>query len=380
MCWVSAFSFLTHQLFSQLPTNNLVPDGGFEQLRSCPTDVGELKYRALHWGSANTGTPDLHCGCGRVGISNILHNLMGDGAPWQGACYAGLFLGHGKITAYREYVIAQLTKPLQAGTWYTATARLRRAPFSGRAVGGIGLWLAPARPLSNDNLPLAVDGWQEMLSAETPGAPIQSDSTWTEVRVHYLADGTERYILLGNFKWDGETRTQAIDNHRLADNKNVRDELHTSAYYYLDGIALVPSEAPPQAKPPTEIVGNELPKNVPLEAPLVLRDVTFETAKAELLPASYPILQAVAAHLKQQPELEVELGGHTDDRGTPEYNLQLSIARVQAVAAYLATQGIDKNRVVVLGFGEEQPIAPNTTDVGRAANRRVEIRFFKLEE
>jgi outer membrane protein OmpA-like peptidoglycan-associated protein len=359
----------------RLPANNLVPDGGFEQFKACPTDVAELKYKSVQWSSANTGTPDLHCSCGQVGIVNTTRNLMGRQTPWQGGCYAGMFLKHGKIPAYREYIVATLTKPLAAGTWYAATVRLCRATYSGQAVNGIGLWLGEHKPTAPDNLPLAADGWVEL---QHP-TPIVSDTTWTEVTTQYLASGNERYFVLGNFKWDGETPTAEVPGHPPAENKNIRDELHRSAYYYIDGVQLVPSEAPPPARKPREISGGELPDSIPLAAPLVLRDVTFETAQAELLPTSFNILQAVAAHLQKHPNLEVELSGHTDDRGTPEYNLQLSIDRVRAVAAYLAKHGVDPNRIVALGFGEDQPIAPNTTDAGRAANRRVEIRFFRME-
>ena len=80
--------------------------------------------------------------------------------------------------------------------------------------------------------------------------------------------------------------------------------------------------------------------------------------------------------LTENPGLRVELRGHTDSRGTPAYNLKLSQDRAAAVRAYLIAQGIPAARLVAKGYGETQPLAPNTTDPGRALNRRTELRVL----
>ena len=110
------------------------------------------------------------------------------------------------------------------------------------------------------------------------------------------------------------------------------------------------------------------------KTPVVLRGVTFETGRSALKPDSYTILDIVAASLVANPNIKIEIGGHTDNTGASATNLRLSQARADAVRAYLATKGVGPERMVSKGYGASQPVAPNTTAAGRAQNRRVELR------
>jgi len=110
------------------------------------------------------------------------------------------------------------------------------------------------------------------------------------------------------------------------------------------------------------------------KTPVVLRGVTFETGRSALKPDSYTILDIVAASLVANPNIRIEIAGHTDITGSSATNLRLSEARAQAVRTYLATKGVAPDRMVARGYGPTQPIAPNTTAAGRALNRRVELR------
>ncbi len=107
--------------------------------------------------------------------------------------------------------------------------------------------------------------------------------------------------------------------------------------------------------------------------PLVLVGVNFETGKAVLLPESRDILDQVAQSLVDNPEVNVEVGGHTDNVGTAASNQRLSQARADAVRSYLLAKGVDGARMTAVGYGEEKPTADNTTPAGRFANRRVEL-------
>src|SRR5213596_2869136 len=110
------------------------------------------------------------------------------------------------------------------------------------------------------------------------------------------------------------------------------------------------------------------------KTPVVLRGVTFETGRSALKPDSYTILDIVAASLIANPDIKIEIGGHTDNTGASATNLRLSQARADAVRAYLASKGVGPERMVAKGYGASQPVAPNTTATGRAQNRRVELR------
>ena len=106
-----------------------------------------------------------------------------------------------------------------------------------------------------------------------------------------------------------------------------------------------------------------------------LPGVVFETGKADLLPESLPVLEGAIATLKRYPELNIEVAGHTDSRGSDALNMSLSARRAETVLKYLHDGGV-QNALTSRGYGERQPIASNNTDEGRQANRRVVLRVL----
>jgi outer membrane protein OmpA-like peptidoglycan-associated protein/Tol biopolymer transport system component len=118
--------------------------------------------------------------------------------------------------------------------------------------------------------------------------------------------------------------------------------------------------------------------NVPLSpltagSTIALRNIFFNTASYELLPASNAELDKLTRLLKANPQLRIELGGHTDNVGTPASNATLSDQRANAVRDHLVAQGIDASRITAKGYGETKPVASNETEEGRAENRRTEV-------
>ena len=106
----------------------------------------------------------------------------------------------------------------------------------------------------------------------------------------------------------------------------------------------------------------------------VTQGILFATGKADLQPESRPVLKEIAAALKQHADLKVLIEGHTDNVGTPAANLALSDARAAAVkTALVADFAADAARITTKGLGDTKPASPNTTALGRAQNRRVEI-------
>ena len=101
--------------------------------------------------------------------------------------------------------------------------------------------------------------------------------------------------------------------------------------------------------------------------------ISFDTNSYAIKPTFAPVLDQVTQTLVQHPELVAQVVGHTDSTGQPAYNQTLSQNRAQSVASYLAGHGVAGQRLAAQGMGQNQPIADNATEAGRAQNRRVEI-------
>ncbi|MGE0078257.1 MAG: OmpA family protein [Bacteroidales bacterium] len=109
---------------------------------------------------------------------------------------------------------------------------------------------------------------------------------------------------------------------------------------------------------------------------LVLRNIFFELDSYELKPESTVELDKLVVVLKQNPSIKIEVGGHTDNQGTDEYNQKLSEQRAKSVADYLLSKQIERDRVKWAGYGETKPISTNSTPEGRAQNRRTEVKIL----
>jgi outer membrane protein OmpA-like peptidoglycan-associated protein len=144
------------------------------------------------------------------------------------------------------------------------------------------------------------------------------------------------------------------------------------------------SQPPPTAaNPPPVDTAPAVPRQPPAPrndlaraGPTVLEGVTFESGSARLQPGSYVELDSIARVLIANPNLRVEIGGHTDDSGTPADNMRISSLRADAVRNYLLAKGVQFRQVQARGYGSTMPRTPDTTPRGRALNRRVEVRVL----
>ncbi len=129
---------------------------------------------------------------------------------------------------------------------------------------------------------------------------------------------------------------------------------------------------------PSYTISNGLRVNAPaqkvLDGALARRIIEFESGQAVLRPSGLQILDEMAAAMMQIGERKVEVIGHTDNTGSREANLSLSLARAGAVRSYLAGKGIAAASIAIAGAGPDQPVADNTSADGRARNRRIEFR------
>jgi outer membrane protein OmpA-like peptidoglycan-associated protein len=141
--------------------------------------------------------------------------------------------------------------------------------------------------------------------------------------------------------------------------------LFYSGHFSLDGIR-------DQARP--------LIRNIPLQPvkvgeTVVLKNIFFDTDLFVLKPESFTELEKLLRLMDDNPSLQIEISGHTDNRGSAEHNMELSYNRAKAVYEYLLGKGISAERISFKGCGFTQPIDTNDTEEGRASNRRTEFRI-----
>jgi len=146
-----------------------------------------------------------------------------------------------------------------------------------------------------------------------------------------------------------------------------------------DGIPDPKDKCPEEPGPP-ELDG--CPKVIVTEEKIeILEKVHFETDKATIKPRSHGLLKDVASVIKDHSQLKlIRVDGHTDSVATDAYNLRLSRARARAVRDFLKKEGVSASRLKSKGFGESKPIADNSTEEGKAKNRRVEFTILKRDK
>jgi len=124
-----------------------------------------------------------------------------------------------------------------------------------------------------------------------------------------------------------------------------------------------------------EVIKDIALKKLDLGVKVVLNNIFFDFDKATLRPESTAELERLQKLLTETPTLRLEISGHTDNVGKADYNQDLSQRRAKAVVEYLAQHGVAANRLTAAGYGDTQPVAPNTTPEDRQLNRRTEFKI-----
>ena len=116
---------------------------------------------------------------------------------------------------------------------------------------------------------------------------------------------------------------------------------------------------------------------VKMDVPIVLEGITFETGKSDITPESEVVLQGALKTMQTYSDIIVEISGHTDDVGSASSNQSLSQRRADSVRFWLISKGIQPDRIISKGYGEEFPRVPNSSPENRRMNRRIEFKRIR---
>ncbi|MDA3882638.1 MAG: OmpA family protein [Bacteroidales bacterium] len=334
--------------FTNIQSQNLVPNPSFEDFKKCPEKVSQIK-KTLYWVSPTVGTPDYYNSCnnGEVGIPI---NTSGYQFPFNGNAYIGIIL-YSKNDSYREYVQVKLVDKLEKHKIYKLSLYVCLRESSLYSIDKIEVFF------SNNKIKSKKRGILDSIPQISNNIIIKDTLKWTLISGYYKAKGNEEYLIIGNF--------QKNKDLQILKNK-VNANIEKKAYYYIDNVSLVQVEETDSIRKILNPPKKQAQRNI-------LKNVNFETNKSELLPESHETLDTLANILFKNKNLHIELYGHTDSTGQEIDNYALSFARAESVLNYLVQKGVSRERLTAIGLGSSEPIAPNKTKEGRLTNRRVDF-------
>ena len=341
---------------------NLVPNPSFEKLRRALPSYdldGSVAFRNSidKWMSPTKTTPDLKLKTNQYG-EDVAHHGNGMVA----------ILTHNpqskRSDTYREYIQAKLKKPLLEGEEYYVEFWACRAGNSALVSNNLGVAFSPVPILHKDFEPLLA--MKPMLNEKKIINPDKKE--WIKISGTFTAANRENFLIIGNFFINRQTKFEkASDADANAFNQ---------AYYLIDDVAVYQVHVPVEPEPAETLASMD----VAVGQIIQLDRIYFETAKWDLLPASFIELDELINLIDKHPSIKISIHGHTDSRGSDHYNQNLSQNRAKAVYLYLLNHGISTDKIAYEGFGESNPVETNDTSEGRQTNRRVEFIVLELEE
>lgn len=372
---------------------NLVFNPSFEEYRECPRKIDALGTLTIvdAWFQPTAGSADYFnvCGSRECGVPR---NKLGVQQAHSGNGFCGIYCSK---TDYREYLQTQLKEPLKAGEQYKISFYVSLSEYSSGAVATIGALFTPDRVSDTVRRVLM----RKEIRHIAPGVS-QTVASYYEPQVvndfDRVLDDTEGWMLVsGIFNAKGGEQFLTIGNFFPASQSNLTDldsltYLLPGAYYYIDDVSLVCLTCGKQKdsiealyRADSMVVRSSMKENTLLDSlqvgsTVILHNIFFDYDKATLLQQSYNELHMLIGMLNAYPKMKIEVRGHTDGRGSDDYNRRLSENRAKAVVDYLVSKGIDPRRLQYKGFGKSMPIATNATEEGRARNRRVEFKIIAM--
>ncbi len=307
----------------------------------------------------------------------IPENQYGASDTQDGNNYVGLLVYSEREAEPRMFITTKLSKTLIAGKKYCVKFHVSLADLSKYAINNLGVHLSASKIKYDD-----IEAGEVKPQVTKVGNPIISEmGLWTPVCMEYTADGTEKYLTLGNFAKQDEVLTQKMRRPREFTAQQIR-----GSYYYIDEVSVIASshlDAPCKCEEEEEDPNDRLQvvykKNVSenmdmsVEKQISLSKVFFSSGKYALNDDMKSQLASLISLLNDNAEVSIDIEGHCDESETEMYSFDISEKRAAAVKEYLVAEGISGSRLNVVALGSENPDATSGTSQAKAQNRRVEF-------
>jgi OmpA-OmpF porin, OOP family len=353
-------AFATFASFAQnssefKPQKNLVPNGSFENYRRKANDI----RKAVPWRPIET--------------IDYYHNPLKNDTTVQKGAYSGYcYTGFRFRNKYKEFLQVKLVEPLHRGTIYEFSMQIRLAFWSNAILKSFGVLFTKGGYKGQYDVVKS-----NMVDSVCVKGGLIKGYQWFTIKGFYKADGGEKYLTIGNFAPKIKKDMLRIDVFRIGPKES---------YYFVDDVKLI--KAPQfEEKIAIERVGPnyleiwkdstlQVKEDIKIGEAIGLNNISFVNGRYYLLPESHIELNKLARYLLQNPDIEIQINGHSDNQGLKFKNQKISELRAREVFEYLIKKGV-QNKMLYKGFGSSFPIADNDTEDGRSKNRRVEFEIIK---
>lgn len=364
-----------------LLSQNLVPNPSFENVVYFDS-VNNTNWHRVQ----KNDTPEYFNFNPNHAHNNIFSEYCGGIKPKSGEGFVGIFCYRvnqkRNIRNIREFIETPLIAVLQKDSLYRIEISLSLDKESNCAIKNFGVYFSEFSIQTSKNY-ISLSKKPQIKFNSTY---LDSTNGWITLQAIYKAKGLEKYLTIGNFQTDRTTKTIKMVPD-VASEKKLKWNLakhEKAAYYYIDNVNVI--------KVPSihifKSTDNHLEEKIlddpifnvnelKVDSAIVLRNINFEFNKHHLLPISYSELNKLYKLLVSNPNMRIKLEGHTDNIGGYEFNLELSIKRIEAVASFLIDKGIKPDRIEYAGYSFLFPLHSNDTEEGRKKNRRVSFKILE---
>lgn len=337
-------------MYSVLTQDNLVLNANFEENSDAAIEEGSQikpsnEKTAKHWFSARE-TPDIF--------------------KEDGNCFGGFRV----FGVNFEVLGSTLSAPLKKGSTYCLQFKLKLKKQNTHAFNGVTVVAETEKKFFYKKSDF---NFKHIVLQTHPNLVLGFREHWMNISGQFVANGDEKYLYFSNFTDSANLRLFNLDS--------IWNSGVSEIYYYIDDVML--KEVKEDTDCPCNVKAceiEEIPKPVSKQPKkgqtMVLRNIQFELDKSVLLPSSFNSLDSLVMFLEENPSMHIEIGGHTDNSGSDEHNLELSDDRAKSVGQYLLEHGIDADRFETKGYGSSVPLKPNDSEANRELNRRVEIKIL----
>jgi len=379
-----AFGFISTISSAQEEEKNLVPNGSFETIEGKLKALGCIE-NAEGWYSPTGVRADIYTPSKKIPAIDVPVNTYGKEDPKDGESYAGIVAFSYGNKVPRSYVYTKLESPLKKGQKYCVKFYVSLAETSKYASNQVGVHFS-SKPLATDQKVSVIEK-THVLQAENK--VFNAMYNWDEVCAEYVAEGGEKFLTIGNFTSDEDTKSE-----KNKKSKEYSDQF-IQAYYYLDDVSVIALEPEQfcvclEKKKEIEVYSTLIYQKLPTvnddmkpKEKIELQKLYFGAGSSNLSIEAKKALDFVISQLKSNSTLKLEIKGHNDSMESklaPEVDVYQDIAmkRVNAVLMYLTENGISEARLISTSEGSmtvnSEIIETDDEELKLAKNRRVSFK------